>query len=118
MIDLAPWQALAKRLLVRLILRLDDVARRQTAIRAMGEEPFIEAARLRPMQSDHFGELYLVGPAQDCLAYVKVTDASPGPDGVHREHWLSVPPHVATAREGVAWTFGMSESAYSPAAES
>jgi hypothetical protein len=118
MIDLTPSQALAKRLLVRLILRLEDGARRQTAIRAMGEGAFIEAARLRPMQSDGFGDLYLIGPQQNPLAFVKVRDASPGPDGVHREHWLSVPPHVATAREAVAWTFGMSESAHSPAAQS
>lgn len=118
MIDLIPSQAWAERLLVQLILRRENLARRQTAIRAMGERRFIEAARLRPVQSDAFGALYIVGSAQDCLAYVKVQDASPGPDGVHQEHWLSVPPHVATAREAVAWTFGMSGNAYAPSAES
>jgi hypothetical protein len=60
----------------------------------------------------------MIGPEQTPLALVKVRDASPMADGVHREHWLGVPPHVATAREAVAWTFGMSESAYAPAAES
>jgi hypothetical protein len=70
------------------------------------------------VQSDDFGELYLVGPVQAPLAYVKVMDASPGPEGVQQEHWLSVPPHVATAREAVAWTFGMSGSAYFLTAES
>ena len=118
LLDLAPSEALAERFLVRLVLRLEDATRRQTAIRAMGEGAFIEAARLRPAQSDAFGELYLVGPARESLTYVKVIDASPGPDGVCREHWLSVPPYVATAHEGVAWTFGMSESEYAPAAES
>jgi len=113
-----PSQASAERLLVRLILRSVDLARRQTAVRAMGEGRFTEAARLRPVQSDAFGELYIVGSARACLAYVKVQDASPGPDGLHQEHWLSVPPHVATAREAIAWTFGMSESAYTPSAES
>jgi hypothetical protein len=30
---------------------------------------------------------------------------------------LSVPPHVATAREAVAWTFGLTEQEYAPATE-
>jgi hypothetical protein len=118
MIDLIPSQAWAERLLVRLILRVEDLARRQTAIRAMGEARFTAAARMRPVQGDAFGELYIVGSAHACLVYVKVQDASPGPDGIHQEHWLSVPPHVATAREAVAWTFGMSVNAYAPSAES
>jgi hypothetical protein len=84
----------------------------------MGEARMIAAAGIEPVHSDTFGDLYLIGPEQNPLAYVKVQDASPGPDGLHEEHWLSVPSHVATAREAVAWTFGMNESAYRPTAES
>jgi hypothetical protein len=46
-----------------------------------------------------------------------VTDATPDPEGAERLHWLSVPPQVATAREAVAWTFGLTEQEYAPAAE-
>jgi hypothetical protein len=105
-------------LLVRLITPLPDAGLRFAAIRAFGEAAYMNAASLRPVQSDSWGELYLVGPEPNPLAFVRVCDASPGPDGVHQEYWLSVPPHMATAREAVAWTFGMSESAYSPAAQS
>jgi hypothetical protein len=58
------------------------------------------AARARPVQQDSAGALYLVGSPLDPLAFVRAMDASPGPDGTKRWHWLSVPPHVATARGG------------------
>jgi hypothetical protein len=83
----------------------------------MGIDRFIAAARLRPVQRDGAGELYLVGPPLDPLAFVRVVDSSPNPDGTTRLHWLGVPPHVATAREAVAWTFGLTEQEYAPATE-
>jgi hypothetical protein len=83
----------------------------------MGMDRFMAAACLRPVQQDDVGELYLVGPPVDPLAFVRAIDASPGSDGTTRLHWLSVPPHMATAREAVAWTFGLSEKEYAPAAE-
>ena len=36
------------------------------------------------------------------------------PDGTHRVYWLRVPPHTRTAREGVAWTFGLGVEEYQP----
>jgi hypothetical protein len=68
----------------------------------MGMDRFMATARLRPVQKDEAGELYLVGPAVDPLAFVRVSDASPGDDDTTRRHWLSVPPYVATASEAVA----------------
>jgi hypothetical protein len=112
-IDLTSLE-LANRLLARTVVQLEDAFRRQTAISAMGEGRLVAAAGIGPMQSDGFGDLYLIGPEQNPLAFVKVRNASPSPDGVHREHWLRVPPHVATAREAVAWTFRLSEKTYAP----
>jgi hypothetical protein len=114
----AVWSdELADRLLASCICKLRDAGLRHAAIRAMGMDRFMAAARLRPVQQDDAGELYLVGPPADPLAFVRVIDASPDPDGATSLHWLSVPPHVATAREAVAWTFGLSEQEYAPAAE-
>jgi len=31
-----------------------------------------------------------------------------------RTYWLRVPPDTGTAREGVAWTFGLSAEEYEP----
>ena len=48
---------------------------------------------------------------------VKVINSSPEPDGTFREYWLRVPPSTRTARQGVAWTFGMTEDTYKPGIE-
>jgi hypothetical protein len=116
-VDVAWSDDLADRLLASYICKLQDAGLRHAAIRAMGMDRFVAAARLRPVQKDDAGQLYLVGPPVDPLAFVRVIDASPGPDGATSLHWLSVPLHVATAREAVAWTFGLSEQEYAPAAE-
>jgi hypothetical protein len=44
--------------------------------------------------------------------FVEVTDPSTG-----RKYCLRVPPTTNTAKEGVAWTFGMSENSYAPLKE-
>ncbi len=45
---------------------------------------------------------------------VEVVNSTPEPDGSHRTYWLRVPPSTRTAREGVAWTFGLDSAAYEP----
>jgi hypothetical protein len=116
-VDAAWSEELADRILASYICKLPDAGLRHAAIRAVGMDRFMAAARLRAVQRDDSGDLFLVGPRQDPLAFVRVIDASPGPGGTERLHWLSVPPHVATAREAVAWTFGLTEQEYAPAAE-
>jgi hypothetical protein len=48
---------------------------------------------------------------------VEVTDGTPGPDAAFRRYILRVPPDVRTAREGVAWTFGVDSGDYRPLIE-
>lgn len=36
----------------------------------------------------------------------RIVNATADPDGSYRHYFLHVPPHVRTAREAVAWTFG------------
>jgi len=116
-VDLAFSDGLADRLLAHQILYLPNAIARHAAISAMGVPRFMAAARLRPVKTDAAGELYLVGPASDPLAFVRVLDATAEPGGEPNVHWLSVPPHVATAREAVAWTFGLGEQECAPATE-
>jgi len=47
-----------------------------------------------------------------------VTNATPEPDGTVRQYVLRVPPTMTTAREAVAWTFGMDAEEYEPQMES
>jgi uncharacterized protein DUF6745 len=48
---------------------------------------------------------------------VEVRNSTPEPDGSHKRYWLRVPPEVHTAREAVAWTFGLSADSYQPVIE-
>jgi len=48
---------------------------------------------------------------------VEVINRTSEPDGSFKHHFLCVPPHLSTAHEAVAWTFGMSASEYRPELE-
>lgn len=117
LVDLAWSDRIADRLLVGHIDRTQDSMLRDALVQAMGVERFIGAARIAPAHTDETGALYLIGSARDPLAYVRVEDGTPTPDGTRAAHWLRVPPHVATAREAVAWTFGLPEHTYYPSVE-
>jgi uncharacterized protein DUF6745 len=49
----------------------------------------------------------------DAWAAVEVINATPEPDGTHKHFFLQVPPDMRTAREAVAWTYGLTPRAYS-----
>jgi hypothetical protein len=115
-VDLAGSDHLADRILARAVVRVEDRVIRHALIRALGIERFVEAGRISPVQTDQAGALYVIGPAQDPLAFVRV-EADPDGPAAARAHWLSVPSHVASAREGLAWAFGLSERSYYPADE-
>ena len=48
----------------------------------------------------------------DAWAAVEVVNGSPEPDGSFRHYFLQVPPNVRSAREAVAWTYGLTETEY------
>ena len=48
---------------------------------------------------------------------VEVINSTPEPDDTRRRYFLAVPPTVQTAREAVAWTFGMTAEQYRPGVE-
>lgn len=48
----------------------------------------------------------------DAWAAVEVVNGTAEPDGHHKHYFLQVPPTVRTAREAVAWTYGLSENQY------
>jgi len=56
------------------------------------------------------------GP-DEAMFMVEVRNSTPEPDGTHRTYLLRVPPSVSTAREAVAWTFGLAARDYAPAVE-
>ena len=48
----------------------------------------------------------------DAWAAVEVENGTPESDGTRKHYFLQVPPTVRTAREAVAWTYGLSEHQY------
>lgn len=50
--------------------------------------------------------------AHDAWAAVEVINATPEADGSRKHYFLQVPPNLQTAREAVAWTYGMAPEAY------
>lgn len=71
-----------------------------------------------PVQTDATGELFSIPLGDEQLVAVRVTNATPEPDGSRKVYFLRVPPDVTSARQGVAWTFGMTAEQYSPSGES
>jgi hypothetical protein len=91
---------------------------RRIMIERYGHARFLSDLGAKPVASDDFGTLYRVEFADDeLLALVKVTNSTPEPDGSRKEYFLRVPPSMRTAREAVAWTFGVPVSGYAPLME-
>ena len=103
---------------------------RRAMIERFGEERFVRADGGEVVSSDETGRLWrrrtsrpsrpwVQGPQQDePVVMVEVRNATPEPDGTRRTYFLRVPPTMQTAREAVAWTFGMTADDWRPAAES
>jgi hypothetical protein len=91
--------------------------RRVLALQAMGMARVAAARRLRPVHQDAFGRLFHFGDRLDPCVFVAVRDQAVEADGAAIEHWICVPPHMATGREAVGWSFGMGEQEYRPMRE-
>jgi hypothetical protein len=83
-----------------------------------GYDRFILELGAAPVQADEFGALYRIPRRyREALALVHVTNSTPEPDGTRKRYFLRVPPNVRTAREAVAWTFGIRAEEYRPGRE-
>lgn len=66
------------------------------------------------VHTDDFGELFKVFYERGDRYYyfVKVINGTPEPDGNYTEYFLEVPPDMETAKEAVAWTYGLHPDDY------
>ncbi len=92
---------------------------RRVMIDRYGIERYLKESNATMVSHDQFGRLYQIslGLGEQPLMMVEVTNSTPEPDGTFKKYFLRVPPTMTSAREAVAWTFGM-ENDYNPAVES
>ena len=92
---------------------------RRILIERFGQSRFLQESGAEIVQEDQCGILYRQAQNDDeALVMVKVINSTPEPDGSVREYFLRVPPQTSTAREAVAWTFGLQADEYEPDKES
>jgi hypothetical protein len=97
--------------------REPDPALRQEGAERLGPGRVLAALGRGPVAEDGTGALFALGPEPQPTLFVRVADRVSGSEGLARLHWLPVPPHVASPKEAVAWTFGRTAAAYAPELE-
>jgi hypothetical protein len=90
-----------------------DVQVRRCMIEIMTPERYVALGGATCVAEDETGILWRRNwLAADAWAAVEVVNATPEPDGTRRHFFLQVPANLRTAREAVAWTYGMRAEAY------
>ena len=84
-----------------------------------GAAAFIrDAGAVRLDHDERYGTLWRRNvPSDEPIVAVEVVNSTRAPDGSFKRYWLRVPPEMSTAREAVAWTFGLRATQYAPVKE-
>ncbi|GAA3378460.1 hypothetical protein GCM10020367_58030 [Streptomyces sannanensis] len=88
---------------------------RRVMLEYYGYDRYLEESGAQPVHRDETGVLWRIElDGDEPVVMVEVVNSTPEPDGSNRTYWLRVPPTTRTAKEGVAWTFGLNPDAYEP----
>ncbi|WP_405787947.1 hypothetical protein OG753_08635 [Streptomyces sp. NBC_00029] len=91
---------------------------RRVMLEFYGYDRYLRESAAEPVHRDETGVLWRIPmPDDEAVVMVEVVNSTPEPDGTSRTYWLRVPPTTRTARQGVAWTFGLEPEAYAPLRE-
>jgi hypothetical protein len=92
----------------------DNVQVRRCMIEIMTPARFVAVGGAVRIAEDETGILWRkIWLTYDAWAAVEVINATPEPDGTYKHYFLQVPPDMRTAREAVAWTYGLTPRTYS-----
>ena len=84
-----------------------------------GESKYLQNSAHDVIDESSYGTLYQKQvPGDEALVMVRVKNSTPEPDGTFKHYFLRVPPSITTARQAVAWTFGLEPDDYQPLEES
>ncbi|WP_307168478.1 DUF6745 domain-containing protein [Streptomyces sp. B3I7] len=99
----------------RRIHKEENAELRRVMLEFYGYDRYLKDSGAQPLHRDETGTLWRIDLVGDePLVMVEVLNSTPEPDGTHRTYWLRVPPTTRTAKEGVAWTFGVTAEEYVP----
>jgi hypothetical protein len=84
---------------------------KRVMIERYGVDKYVRESGMTPISTDDWGTLYDLGTHR----VVRLLNSTLEPDGSAREYFRAVPSSCQTAREAVAWTFGLPEPEYAPA---
>ncbi|MEU0836112.1 DUF6745 domain-containing protein [Streptomyces sp. NPDC005969] len=88
---------------------------RRVMLEFYGYDRYLTESGAEPVHRDETGVLWRIAlDGDEDVVMVEVVNSTPEPDGTHRTYWLRVPPSTRTAKDGVAWTFGLDVQAYAP----
>lgn len=107
---------------VRTILDEPNQEVRRVMVDRMGYERLIKESGATLISEEDAGKLWQIpvaiagdaGSRPEELRVVEVVNSTPEPDGTYRHYFLRVPPHLRSAHEAVAWTFGLGGREYAP----
>jgi hypothetical protein len=103
---------------VRQIQHETNIELRRVLLERYGFDRYVVNGGAQPIHSDTFGTLYRCElPGEEPRFMVSVTNSTAEADGTFRLYVLRVPPGITTAREAVAWTFGIAGQDYRPEVE-
>jgi hypothetical protein len=81
-------------------------------IERYGVRRFLANGRASVVHRDEYGTLFQRKmPSGEPIMVVEVVNATPKEDGTYEPYFLRVPPRIRTAKEAVAWTYGVEPSA-------
>ncbi|MFE2503884.1 DUF6745 domain-containing protein [Streptomyces rubiginosohelvolus] len=88
---------------------------RRVMLEHYGYDRYLSESGAEPVHRDETGILWRIAlDGDEDVVMVEVVNSTPEPDGTYRTYWLRVPPTTRTAKDGVAWTFGLEGAAYAP----
>ena len=99
---------------VRTISAAQDPQIRRCMIEVMTPERFIALGGAYRIAQDETGVLWRQRWRWEAWAAVEVINGTPEEDGTRKRYFLQVPANMRTAREAVAWTYGLPEQRYRP----
>ncbi|MFF9072654.1 DUF6745 domain-containing protein [Streptomyces sp. NPDC014735] len=99
----------------RRIREEENAELRRVMLEFYGYDRYLTESGAEPVHRDETGVLWRIAlDGDEDVVMVEVVNSTPEPDGTHRTYWLRVPPGMRTAKDGVAWTFGLSADVYAP----